>query len=244
MSCASVYARMVTSRKDAQKAALAPDPGRSRRAIWPRWTRRSLALGPVGDEYYLAGGAARAGRGAAARARAVAGGHPRRGRPRAPMRGTSSDCGHGWARRSAGARAASSTRAHGRAARAAEFAPSGGRMERVAACLGVAGRPVDAGPSLRALAHASTRDGRRFAVAGAIPGRTIAVLRPRGRERSPTSSSRRSASASTATRAWASSTGSTTGSRRHGANLRGLTPLQLAVRRHSPLARRTSRRRR
>ena len=55
MSCASVYARMVTSRKDAQKqlwrqilAVAAGDLA--------ALDEEMLALGPVGDEYYLAGG--------------------------------------------------------------------------------------------------------------------------------------------------------------------------------------------
>jgi hypothetical protein len=115
------------------------------------------ALGAVCDEYYLAGGlhAQAEQRLAAAEEladiRAVAGlaAHARH----------QLDCARAGAEVPRRARCFFDP-AHGRATRAAEFAPSGGRMERVAACqdCGVA---VDAGraPALRTV----ERDGRRFA---------------------------------------------------------------------------------
>ena len=115
------------------------------------------ALGAVCDEYFLAGGLhARAEQRLAAAAtladiRAVAG--------LAADARHQLDCGHAGAEVPRRARCFFDP-AHGRAARAAEFAPSGGRMERVAACV-ACGATVDAGraPALRTV----VRDGRRFA---------------------------------------------------------------------------------
>jgi hypothetical protein len=115
------------------------------------------ALGAVCDEYHLAGGFhARAEQRLAAATsladiRAVA--------------ALAADARHQLDCAAAGAEVPRRSRcffdpAHGRAARGVEFAPSGGRMEPVAACL-QCGAAIDAGraPASRTV----ERDGRRFA---------------------------------------------------------------------------------
>src|SRR5690349_19866450 len=157
MSCASDYARAkVSNRKDAQKQ-LWREIREVATADLAALDEEIAALGAVCDEYYLAGGfhAQAEERLAAARTltdiRAVA--------DLAADARHELDCGKAGEAVPRRARCFFDP-AHGRAARAAEFAPSGGRMERVAACE-ACGAAVDAGhaPASRKV----ERDGRRFA---------------------------------------------------------------------------------
>jgi hypothetical protein len=115
------------------------------------------ALGPVCDEYHLAGGFHARAEERLAEATTL-------GDIRA-VADLADDARHQLDCAAAGSEVPRRSRcffdpAHGRAARGVHFAPSGGRMERVAACLDC-GAAVDAGraPAMRTV----TRDGRRFA---------------------------------------------------------------------------------
>ncbi|WP_053226789.1 hypothetical protein [Solirubrobacter soli] len=146
----------MSSRKDAQKQ-LWREIREVAAADLEALDEEIAALGAVCDEYYLAGGLHARAEQQLAAARTLA--DIRAVAALAADARHELDCGH--ARESVPRRARCFfDPAHGRAARAAEYAPSGGRMERVAACE-PCGAAVDAG-------HAPAiwkveRDDRRFA---------------------------------------------------------------------------------
>jgi hypothetical protein len=115
------------------------------------------ALGAVCDEYYLAGGLHAQAEERLADAESLA--DVRAVAELAAAARHQLDCGVAGAEVPRRARCFFDP-GHGRAERGAEFAPSGGRLERVAAC-SACGATVDAGraPAMRTV----IRDGRRFA---------------------------------------------------------------------------------